>query len=80
MSDKPNKAHFEVFIAMNEEGDIEVGTDAEDAADRLSGNQGGYHCRIVRIGGFMTPPRLAELTVDIPDDAGETQSIESPAA
>jgi hypothetical protein len=71
------KTHFEIFLAMNEEGDYEVATAEEEASERLVENQGGYQCRIVRIGGFMARPALVETApIDIPDDAGEIHQIE----
>ena len=76
-----DKTHFEVFVAMNEGGDYEVGLDQEDAADRLQGSHGGYQCRIVRLGGFMTAPTLVETpSIDISDNAGETMELETEAA
>jgi len=69
MTDTPNRKHFEVFLAMNEDGDFEIGTDAEEAADRLAGNCGGYQCRIVRIGGWMHPPMMAEMVIEVPADS-----------
>jgi hypothetical protein len=70
------RMHFEAFIAMNEDGDFEVGSTEEDASERQAENCGGYQCRIVRIGGFMSAPVLIETTVDIPDDAGKVVEIE----
>jgi hypothetical protein len=71
-----DKTHFEIFVAMNEEGDYEVAITEEEASERLFENQGGYQCRIVRIGGFMAGPVLADAVIDIPDDAGETVQLE----
>jgi hypothetical protein len=71
-----DKTHFEIFLAMNEEGDYEVAITEAEASERLVENQGGYQCRIVRIGGFMARPSLAEALIEIPDDAGETVQLE----
>jgi hypothetical protein len=67
----------EVYIAMNEEGEYEVGTTEEEAGERLMDNHGGYMSRIVRLPVRMTPPKAMEApAVDIPDEAGTTIAFE----
>ena len=71
-----DKILVEFYIAMNEEGEFEVGTTEEEASQRLVENTSGYSCRIVKINAKMAPPALTEAEVDIPDDAGTTVTIE----
>ena len=70
---------IEVFIAMNEDGDYEVGTEAELARDLLSENAGGYACRIVKLVVQMSPPAYEEpaAAITIADTAGETVILEA---
>jgi hypothetical protein len=72
-----SKVLAEVYIAMNEEGEFEVGTTEEEASQRLVENTSGYSCRLVKINAEMTPPAPIEADVDISDEAGTTIAIEN---
>lgn len=67
----------EIYIAMNECGDYEVGISSEEASDRLIDNGGSEMIRIVKIAAKMTPPAIAETTIDVSDEAGETTEVEA---
>jgi hypothetical protein len=70
----------EIYIAMNEEGEFEVGTSEEEAGERLVDTYGGCMSRIVKLPLLMTPPRTMEAPgVDIADDAGTTVAVEDAA-
>jgi hypothetical protein len=71
-----DKILVEFYIAMNEEGEFEVGTTEEEASQRLVENTSGYCCRIVQINAKIAPPTLIEADVDIPDEAGTTVTFE----
>ncbi len=71
-----DKILVEFYVAMNEEGEFEVGTTEEEASQRLVENTSGYRCRIVKINAKMAPPALVEADVDIPDEAGTTVTFE----
>jgi hypothetical protein len=65
-----NKVTCEIFVAMHEDGGWIVTNDESDAASKLFEDEGGYHCRVVKIIVKMAPPVMAEATVEVPDDAG----------
>jgi hypothetical protein len=66
-----------ILVAMNEDGDWVVTDDESDALSKLSNDVGGYHARVVAITVHMSPPVMPEASVTVPDDAGETVSIEA---
>ena len=67
----------DIYIAMNEEGEYEVGTSEEEAGERLVDCHGGYMSRIVRLPVRMAPPKAMEAPAfDIPDETGMTIAIE----
>jgi hypothetical protein len=71
------KTTAEIYIAMNEDGDFEVGINEEEASERLMEHAGGQMIRIVKIAAKMTPPAITEAAVDVPDEAGETTEVET---
>ena len=74
------KIEIEYFLAIDEEGNTEIDTDATDAAARLAENWGGSVCRIIKLKMKVAPPVIEEAEIDIPDHAGTTESIEVEAA
>lgn len=76
MTETREKLHFEIFIAMNEHGDVAFGHTAAEAKEILLDN---YECacvRVVAIGATMTPPSVETGPhVEIPDAAGETVEV-----
>src|SRR5262249_19878663 len=72
----PDKIDCEIYLAINEDGDYEVATTDGDAAQLLSENSGGAMIRIVRITAKIAPPKATEVTLDVPDEAGETVESE----
>lgn len=70
----------EIFIAMNEDGDWEVATEASDAVECMVSNNGGDCVRCIKINVHMTPPAIEETELDIPDEAGETKRVEAQAS
>jgi hypothetical protein len=75
-----DKVECEIFVAMNEEGDWVVVSEESEALERLANEVGGYQARIAKIIVKMSPPVMAEATVKVADEAGETQKIEANAA
>lgn len=77
MSDQSEKLHFEIFVAMNEEGDVEFGHTAEESRELLLQEHECNAIRIVAIGAAMARPRV-ELGphVDIPDTVGATVEVD----
>jgi hypothetical protein len=79
----------EVWIAMSENGDCEVATDADTATDRLKEGSGddlaGTTCRVVKLSVTMSEPHYRDdddetdkaVDVMIPDDAGRIVEIEA---
>lgn len=74
------KIEFELFIAMNEDGDRVVTEEESEALNKLAEECGGYCARVVKIKVKMAPPVITEVAVDVPDDAGETTEFEATAA
>lgn len=75
-----DKVTCEIFLAMNEEGEWIVTDLEEHALEKLAEDMGGYHARVVKLTVKMSPPVMSEATITVPDEAGETSSIETEAA
>jgi hypothetical protein len=67
---------IEVWIAMNESGEYEVGPDEDAAIERFDDSIGGSMRRLVRLKVAMTPPAVTEVDVSVPDEAGQTINVE----
>jgi hypothetical protein len=74
------KVQVEIFVAMNEDGGWIVTNDEGEALSTLAENEGGWLARVVKVTVKMTPPVMTEATVDVPDEAGSTEEIETEAA
>jgi hypothetical protein len=70
------KTEIEFFIAMNEDGDFELATEASDARELLSENCGGTACRIVKITAKIAAPVIEEVEIDVPDAAGVISEVD----
>jgi hypothetical protein len=68
----------EIFVAMNEDGDVAVSDDCGgDASQRLTENCGGIAIRVASFTIHMMPPAVESgPAVTIPDSAGTTEQIE----
>jgi hypothetical protein len=74
------KSNFNVWLAVNEDGDSAVSTDgASDAREKLVDDHGGAAVRTVKLAVTMALPEVAEATVEVEDEAGETQQVEAAA-
>lgn len=70
----------EIFIAMNEQGDWIVGTDAESATESMATDFGGAVCRMVAIRVHMNRPRIEQLAdVVVPSEAVRDHATAVPA-
>ncbi len=67
---------IEVWIAMNESGDYEVGRDEDSAVDRLDVETGCKSRRTVMLRVMMSVPVATEADVVVPDEAGQTVKVE----
>jgi hypothetical protein len=65
-------AEIEIWIAMNETGDYEVGRDEDAAIERWDENCGGIARRLVQLRVTMSAPDVPSVDVSVPDDAGQT--------
>ena len=74
------KTNCEIWIAMNEDGGWVVVTDESEALSTLGEDEGGYLGRVVKVTVKMAPPKMTEASVDVPDEAGTTEQIETQAA
>jgi hypothetical protein len=61
---------IEVYVAMNEDGDYVAGNDFGDTVDHLANSHGGLLARVVKLKVTMSPPKVEEDSLTIPDDAG----------
>jgi len=68
---------LEVWVAVNEEGNYEVGTEEEEAAARLMETHGGYHCRIVKLVVFLNPPAPYETLIEVPNEIGHVVEVKT---
>ncbi len=68
-------AKVEIFIAMNEDGDWIVTDEESGALEKLGEDVGGYQARVVKIIVEMSPPKMDEASVTVPDTAGETTKV-----
>jgi hypothetical protein len=75
-----DKHEIEFFLAINEDGDFEMDTDASDARDRLMENFGGVAIRTVKLTARVRLPVVEEVEIDIPDAAGTTEKTDLEAA
>jgi hypothetical protein len=73
------KINCEIYLAMNEDGGWIVTNDEGEALSALAENEGGWLARVVKVTVKMAPPVMAEATVDVPDEAGKTEPIETEA-
>jgi hypothetical protein len=68
---------IEVWIAMNESGEYEVGPDEDAALECFDDSIGGSMRRLVRLKVVMNPPDVTEVDVTTPDEAGQTVKVET---
>lgn len=63
------KVIAEIWVAVNEDGGYEVGKDESDAGERLTDNEGGCHCRMVKMMVDITAvvPAPIEVTAALPE-------------
>jgi hypothetical protein len=67
------KIEIEVWVAIDADGEYDVGTDSDDAVGRYSDNVGGSGAlRVVKLTLKISPPKPTEAEIDVPDTAGET--------
>jgi hypothetical protein len=74
MTDTPTtKTECEMWLCLNDEGDylVDIGS-AEDAIEACRENYGGQSFRTVKITVSMARPTCEAVSVDVPDEAGET--------
>jgi hypothetical protein len=68
---------IDVWIAMDESGEYEVGCDDSSAIDRLREQTGSDLFRLVRLKVTMSRPSIEELAVAVPDEVGQAIKIET---
>lgn len=70
-----DKIKCEIYLAMNEDGGWVVTHEESEALSDLGENVGGYCARVVKLTVAMTPPKMTEATIDVPDEIGGTVEI-----
>ena len=73
----PDKVEAEIFIAMNEDGNYVVSADDNEVLELFDSDVGGICRKVVKLTVKITPPEVEEVSVDIPDTAGETTQVEA---
>lgn len=67
----------EVWIAMNEGGQVRADTDPESAVNNLLESEGAMSMRLVCVQVWMAPPEAKTVEAHVPDDV---DYVEVPAA
>ncbi len=71
-------SEIEVWIAMSETGDYDVGCTEDEAMERWDEKCGGSVARrMVRLIVRMSPPDVPSVDVNVADDAGQTVSVKA---
>ncbi len=65
----PDQYTHAVFITMNEDGDITVSLDGDEAVAECMSNIGGKAYRTGCVHVTMSAPEIPEVEVTIPDEA-----------
>jgi len=65
---------FEIYLAINENGEWEVASSSEDATSNLADNYGWEAIRVIKLNVAASLPVVSEIDVDVPeaDDAEPT--------
>jgi hypothetical protein len=71
MMEEQTTAEIEVFVAVNEDGEYEVGIDENEAGERLDENQGGYQRRVFALKLTVPLPKPAEVSAVLPEREGQ---------
>jgi hypothetical protein len=75
------KSNFEVWLSVNENGDAAVSLEGPDEArEALIEEQGGAAIRTVKLAVTMALREIAEVEVEVSDEAGEIREVEAKAA
>jgi hypothetical protein len=70
-----DKSNFNIWLAVNEDGDAAVSMDdADEARESLVEDYGGASIRTVKLAVAMALPVIHEVEADVPDDAGEVEA------
>ena len=69
--------NFEIFVCMNEQGDIGLGRDAEKAFANLLNHYQSRVVRTVAIQVALARPVIEVAAVDIAEDAGDTVQVKT---
>jgi hypothetical protein len=70
-------SEIEVWIAMDEGGDYEVGCEEDSATERLEEKGAGISRRMVQLRVTMAPPEVVSVDVSIPDEVGQTVTVKT---
>jgi hypothetical protein len=72
---------FEIFFAVNDEGDAAVSLeDASTAREALVDDYGSARIRVVKLTASMELPEVAEVEIEIPNEVGKTEPVQIKAA
>lgn len=67
MMDEQTTAEIEVYVAVNEDGEYEVGTDEHEAGERLDSNSGGYQRQVFALKLTVPLPKPVEVSATLPE-------------
>lgn len=75
------KFTHEIHVSINDDGDIQVGLEAEESSERLRADTTCYAIRTIKLTLKFAAAQIEDgPTIDIPDTAGSTEQIEVEAA
>ena len=67
---------IEVWVKVDEQGSWEVGTDADNCAERFTenvGDEASYATRLVLVKLRIPLPKVIEVSAEIPDEPSEVE-------
>jgi hypothetical protein len=77
----PEMSNFNIWLAVNEDGDGAVSMDgADEARESLTEDYGGEMIRVAKLEVAIALPKVVTVKIEVPDEAGETQQVEAVAA
>jgi hypothetical protein len=76
------KTSFEVWLSVDDDGNAAVSLDGSTEAFTalIESNENAAAVRTVKVTVAMTLPEIAEVDVEVPDEAGTSQQVEVKAA
>ena len=73
-----NKVTHEIFLLLDSDNELEVGTSESEVRERFDENIGGHAAkRLVKLNVTLSLPELIEVDVTVPDDPDQTVTAQA---